>query len=279
MTTIFDLLEEAKRRIAPVSTSARLDAQLLLAEALQESRAHVIAHREKIPSPAQIAQFQALVERRTNGEPVAYILGRQAFYDREFLVTPAVLIPRPETEHLLEMALDYLKSHPQATIADAGTGSGALAITLAAHYPAATVYATDISAAALAVAKTNTEQQEVDITFLQGDLLQPLIEHNHKIDLLVANLPYIASDEMGGLAVSQHEPHLALDGGSDGLDLVRRLLDQTPAVVNANGLILLEIGADQGDAVTRLVTENLKPRSVSVHKDYAGLDRVVKIQL
>jgi release factor glutamine methyltransferase len=279
MTTIRDLLEEAKRRIATVSTSASLDAQLLLAEVIQESRAHVIAHPEKSLTPAQITQYWTLIDRRANGEPVAYLLGRQPFYDREFVVTHAVLVPRPETEHLLEFALDFMKIHPQGTVADIGTGSGALAITLAAHYPQATVYATDISSEALAIARLNAEQHDVTVTFLQGDLLLPLVERNLKADLLLANLPYIPSGELLNLSVSRHEPHLALDGGPDGLNLIRRLLAQAPQVMSPGGMMLLEIGADQGKTVTRLAGENLKPRSVTVHKDYAGLDRVVMIRV
>jgi release factor glutamine methyltransferase len=296
MSTVRDLLTDAKRRIAPVSTSASLDAQLLLAEVLGCDRAHILAHPETVLTPAQVAQVQAFVARRAGSEPMAYILGRKAFYDREFVVTPAVLIPRPETEHLLEMALAFVRQHPalddalsrgQAlpcpatetlNVVDVGTGSGALAVTLA-HAPGATVYATDTSPDALAVARLNAQKHNVEVVFFEGDMLLPLIEADIRVDLIMANLPYIATDDMPALAVSKHEPHQALDGGAEGLDLIRRLLSQAPGVIRTGGMILLEIGADQGAAVQQLAQEMPTPPSVTVHKDYAGQDRVVRIRV
>ena len=293
MVAIRDVLSDAKQRIAPVSDSASLDAQLLLAEVLGCSRAHIIAHPEKSLAREQSSQYESLVARRAGGAPIAYILGRKAFYDREFIVPPAVLIPRPETEHLLELALAFVEqraaedNNPDrdeatlrpVTVVDIGTGSGALAVTLAARIPQAAVYATDISPEALAVAQENAARYNTVITFFLGDLLQPLIERHLKIDLVIANLPYIATGEIGALAVGKHEPHLALDGGADGLDLVRRLLVQAPLVVNPGALILLEIGAQQGEATRQFAQEKLKPRAVHIHQDYAGLDRVVAIWL
>lgn len=275
--TIQEALTDAKKRITPVSFSVSLDAQLLLAEVLQVSRAHVIAHREKVLTPEQATHYESLIARRENGEPVAYLLARRAFYDREFIVSPAVLIPRPETEHLLEIALDYVKTHPQAVVVDVGTGSGALAVTLAANTPQTTVYAVDISPDALHIARMNAEAQHTNVTFLEGSLLAPLIEQGIKVDLIMANLPYIPTEEMHNLAVSQHEPHLALDGGADGLDLIRELLDQIPDVCQPGALILLEIGADQATATRALIGDQLSDAQVTVQKDYAGHDRVVAI--
>jgi release factor glutamine methyltransferase len=275
MTTIRDALHIA--RLSLKSDSASLDAQALLAHVLGVERAHLLAHPEGDLTPQQHTQYDGLVERLVQGEPLAYILGRRAFYDRELAVSPAVLIPRPETELLLEQALAFVKQHPQAVVVDVGTGSGALAVTLAAHAPQAQVYATDISADALAIARHNAEGLKV--TFFQGNLLQPMIEHLISIDLLVANLPYIASADLTHLDVSKYEPHLALDGGADGLDLIRDLLAQAPAVCNPGALMLLEIGADQGSTVRELAQTLLKPSHVDILKDYAGHDRIARIQM
>jgi release factor glutamine methyltransferase len=275
MITIGEAIAAARRRFAPVSDSAGLDAQILLGEILGADRAYLIAHAEQVLTDEQAERFAALVNRHAAGEPVAYILEQRAFYDRDFIVTPDVLIPRPETELLLERALAYLAAHPAAVVADIGTGSGALAVTVAANAPKAQVYAVDISPAALAVARRNAEIHAVAerITFLEGDLLTPIIDRGIQLDLVLANLPYIASGEVPTLAVSQYEPLLALDGGADGLDLVRRLLARLPAACHPGALALLEIGADQGAAMLALAGSG-----ASVHQDYAGLDRIVELK-
>lgn len=280
MTTIHEVLIDAKARFAAVSASPGLDAQLLLAEVLDASRAHVLAHPEQVLTGQQAAAYAQLVTRREAGEPVAYLLGRRAFYDREFRVEPAVLIPRPETEHLLEAALDFVKARaaqgsPVTAAVDVGTGSGALAVTLAAHAPQTRVWATDISPDALAIARHNAERNSIHVTFLEGDLLEPLLAQGERVDLVMANLPYIATDDMLGLEVSRYEPHLALDGGPDGLDLIRRLLIQAPGAINPGARILLEIGADQGESAVRLARDAFPGCACSVMKDYAGHDRVV----
>ncbi len=270
MTTIADALRDARARFAPVSDSAGLDAHVLLAAALGVERAHLLGHPEQVLTEAQSAHFEGWVVRHAAGEPVAYILGRRGFYDRDLLVSADVLIPRPETELLLEQALAFAKGKPGLVAVDVGTGSGALAVTFAAHAPGATVYAVDISPAALAVARRNAEQEAVGVTFFEGDLLGPLIDQQIGVDLVMANLPYIASDEVPRLDVSRYEPVLALDGGPDGLDLVRRLLAQLPQVARPGALVLLEIGADQGAATLALVGERGR-----LFQDYAGLDRIV----
>jgi release factor glutamine methyltransferase len=279
MTIVHTALLEATAKIAPVSESASTDAQALLAAVLSVDRAYLLAHGEQPLTPEQQAQYDAWVARCAAGEPLAYILGRRAFYDREFIVSPAVLIPRPETELLLEQALEFMQHHPQAVVADIGTGSGMLAVILAARCPQAQVYATDLSPDALDIARRNADAHHVHVTFLQGDLAVPLIEGVIKVDLLMANLPYIPSGELARLAVSFYEPRLALDGGADGLDLLRQLVVQIPAVCNGTALVLLEIGADQGAAVTKLLRTALAPLTVAVLQDYAGLDRVVRAEL
>lgn len=285
-----ELLREAKARLTPVSASPGLDAQLIAAHVLGESRAHVIAHPEKPLSEAQVAQFTALIDRRAEGEPVAYLLGRRAFYDREFAVSPAVLVPRPETEHLVEAALDAIAGRPLRVV-DVGTGSGAIALTIKGNAPQTQVFATDISEAALGVARRNAIEQGLaeGITFLHGDLLHPLIERGVRVDVVLANLPYIASAELDTLAVVRHEPRLALDGGPDGLDPFRHLFLQMQQVLALPGtfaglpLSLLEIGADQGEAAASLARETLAsagipPQEVDVLPDLAGRDRVLRLR-
>lgn len=275
--TIGAALRAARLALAP-SESADLDAQALLAHTLGVDRAFLFAHAEVSLSDSKTAAFQAAVARRADGEPIAYIIGVKGFYDIELLTTPATLIPRPETELLLEEALRLTEERPSVTVADIGTGSGALAICFALHRPAASAYATDISAAALLVARSNAERIGSGVCFLEGDLAQPLIERGIQVDLLMANLPYISSDELGTLAVSRYEPRLALDGGRDGLALISRLLAQIPAACRGGAIVLLEIGADQGDAVTRLVYERLGAHC-DILPDYAGLDRIARFRV
>ncbi len=278
MTTIANILLFARQRL-PSSETAMLDAHMLLCRVLATGRAYLLAHPEHVLTPEQAAQYADWINRRAAGEPVAYILGEAGFFDRDFRVTPAVLIPRPETEHLVEEALLFIQQQPHISAADIGTGSGAIAVTVAANAPRVTMHATDVSSAALTLARHNAAQHGVNITFHQGHLAQPLITAGITVRLLMANLPYIASDELPKLDVSKYEPHLALDGGSDGLRLIAELLEAVPQICQPGALILLEIGADQGAAAAELAQQTLSPQFVSLIKDYAGHDRVVRIQL
>lgn len=271
LLTITAALHEARGQIEAT------EAQALLGATLGVDRAYLLAHPEQPLTDDQAAQYRAWLERAAAGEPLAYLLGRRAFYDRDFIVTPDVLIPRPETELLLEQALAFARQKPTLTVVDVGTGSGALAVTLAANLPSARVYATDISPAALDVARRNAALHHTNVKFLQGDLLRPVIEHDVHVDLLLANLPYVASGDLPHLDVSRYEPQLALDGGADGLDLVRRLLAQAPAACNPGALILLEIGADQGAAALALARNTFSQADIQLIKDYAGHDRILRI--
>ena len=276
-TTVGAALQKA-RTVLVASDTADLDAQVLLAHVMGCERAFLFAHPEASLDFQTSLQLQSLLQRRAAGEPIAYILGIQGFYDLELKVTPSVLVPRPETELLLEAALRLTADSRGATVADIGTGSGALAVTFARHRPQCEVYATDISADALEVARQNAAAQSARVSFLRGHLAQPLIERGLKVDVLMANLPYIASAELDTLPVSRWEPRQALDGGLDGLAYIRALLQQAPGVCRAGGAVLLEIGADQGAAVSRLILD-LLGADCRILKDYAGLDRIVRFQL
>jgi release factor glutamine methyltransferase len=276
--TIAQLLTSATSDLSATSPSPRLDAELLLAHALGWPRARLLAERAYAPDAERAAAFAALVDRRAALEPVAYLTGRKEFFGLELEVSPATLVPRPETELLVELALAEARrlaarTGPALTIADVGTGSGAIAVALAAHLPAATVYATDLSAAALAVAERNVARHGLAgrVRLLHGDLLAPLPA---PVDLVVGNPPYTVLAEVEP-NVRAHEPWLALDGGPDGAAVYRRLAATLPPHLRPGGAALLEIGSWQGELVAGLLREALPGAAVAVHRDLAGLDRVV----
>ncbi len=278
MKTVAAALRAATEALQAGNDTAALDAQLLLALVSGRGRAWLLAHGDRPLTAPEARRFSALVTRRAQGEPLAYIRRRQAFFDRDFHVSPAVLIPRPESEQLLELALAHAPPAFGGTLAEIGTGSGALGIPFAALRPRARVILTDLSPAALAVARVNARRHKVRPTFLQGDLLQPLLARGERADLLLANLPYVRSEDLPGLEVSRHEPWVAMDGGPDGLALIRRLLQDLPRVCQPGALALLEIGMLQGKAALRLARA-LRPRQAQVLRDLAGLDRVLRVDL
>lgn len=266
---------------ASSNPSAALDAQVLLAYALGVDRAWLFAHAEVLLTPALAEAFAALITRRLNHEPVAYMLRRRDFYGLEFQVDSRVLIPRPETELLVDRVLAHI--HVQAIaapiIADVGTGSGAIAVTLASHCPQATLYAIDLSEAALAVAQANVQRhdQRGQITLLQGDLLAPLPV---PVSIIAANLPYISQSTYATLhpTVHNYEPRLALEAGPAGLDAIARLLQQAPAHLLPDGALFLEIGDDQGEAVSVLARQQLPhAHTIALHQDYSGRNRLIII--
>lgn len=277
--TIHDALIWAHEALA--ADSEPLDAHLLLEHVLNTDRATLLAHPARAITPAQRDRYHDLVTQRANGTPIAYLIGTHPFYDlpRDLIVTPDVLIPRPETEHLIEAALDWAGGRTVRRIVDVGTGSGAIAVTLATKLPSADVIAVDVSRAALEVACQNAARYDLEerIRFVQGDLLAPL-RGLRDCDLLAANLPYIPQGDLAALRVTDHEPRLALDGGPDGLNLVRRLLHQAPEILSAQNLVLLEIGAGQGAQVAALARGVWPDAEIDVLPDYAGHDRVVRIQ-
>jgi release factor glutamine methyltransferase len=274
MPTVDEVLKRATAALMGVSGSPRLDAQLILGHVINEPREYLIAHSEHALTDLEQRTFEKLITLRSKGMPISYILGQKPFFDRSFKVTPHVLVPRPETEHIVEAALEWSKGRGPIRVVDVGTGSGAIAVTLAAHLPDSRVVAADISRAALLIARDNAADLD-NINYVQSDLLLPL---HGPLDVICANLPYIATGEMELLEVARFEPHIALDGGADGLALIRRLLQQAPTRLATTGLLLLEIGADQGAAVKSLAQAAFPSASVAVLKDYARLDRVVRVE-
>jgi release factor glutamine methyltransferase len=359
MYSISTALRQARERLAPTSESATTDAQVLLCDMLGVDRAYLFTHPETPLIDATATAYAALVERCAAGEPLPYVRGKQAWYDREFVVSPAVLIPRPETELLLGQALAWSEARTSGLAIDVGTGSGILAVTFAAHRPAWEVIALDASPAALAIARQNAARHNVSerVAFYESDLLayvlssefsvhssqsqaqsadsgqasgiryQPDVSRQHTLQsteprtqnpelrtmnyelktensslithhslLIMANLPYIPTTDLPDLRVSQHEPMLALDGGADGLVLIRRLLAQAaemwskgdmhgrdksrPYSTNPTEmLILLEIEARQGAMVAALAAHHFPTAAVEVLRDYAGHERIVRIEI
>jgi len=258
--------------------SAWLDAQVLLARITGHNRAWLLSHPEASLTSTQLEELNLAIHQLQSGVPLPYVLERWGFFGLEFTVTPEVLIPRPETELLVETALAYLRSQPRATfrILDVGTGSGIIPISLAVHAPHASFVATDISPAALRVARLNAEQQGLSqrIEFVEADLLPEDFSAN-AFDMITANLPYIPTETLHGLEVFGKEPTLALDGGADGLDLIRRLLEELAKADVSESLILLEIEAGQRLPVQSLVRENFPTAGLELKKDLAGHDRLI----
>jgi len=281
---IGEQLRAAKDRLTEAGCdSPRLDAELLLAHTLSLGRAQLYARWEQLLSDEQQGVYYGLVQRRVQREPLAYIVGHKEFFGLEFEVDRNVLIPRPETELLVEQAIQI--AHQVAPdgdlkIADIGTGSGAIAVSLAISLPDATVDAVDWSVKALAVATRNRRRHGVDsrVQLFRGDLLLALPE---PVDIVVANLPYIGRSEYATIApeIRLFEPVEALDGGEDGLDLIRRLLGQAARQRKPPQVILLEIGATQGEAVLDLAGKIFFGAEMLLSQDYAGLDRIVTVKL
>jgi release factor glutamine methyltransferase len=262
--------------------SARLDAELLAAHAFGRTRVELYTHFDQPLGEPELAAYRTLVQRRLDGEPVAYILGRKEFWSLDLKVDARVLVPRPDTETLVEQALELLQDMPAGgralRVADIGTGSGALALALKKERPNDEVFAVDVSPEALAVAGANGIRLGLDVAFLQGDLVEPLARLA-PFDLIVSNPPYIPSRDINGLSPEvRREPRLALDGGEDGLALVRRLAKDAPKVLAPSGALVMEIGAGQA----ALVRENLRSTGyakIGTRRDLAGIERVVFGQL
>ncbi len=255
---------------------APLECELLLRQTLKSSRVELYLDLNNELNPKQEETLRQLIKRRLNGEPTAYISGHREFYGTDFYIDSSVLIPRPESELLVEKAIVLAQNHTIATIAEIGTGCGAIAISLALNLPQAKIYATDISAPALKVALVNCQRHGVvnRICLLHGDMLDPLPE---PVDLVVANLPYVSELEMPDLA--NFEPLLALDGGSDGLEKIHQFCRRVTDKLRPDGCLLLEIGQGRGKGVTTCLRSLFPSAKIEVAPDLSGIDRVVSLRL
>lgn len=274
-----EAIAETRQILKPLSSSYALDAQVLLAHVTGKNRAWLLAHPEAALNTGQLLSLREALYMLEKGEPLPYVLGEWYFYGHTFFVSPHVLIPRPETELLVETAIDWLERHPGQRLAvDIGTGTGCIAVALAKNVPDVHIVATDISADALAVAQANVARFKLDgqVELLNADLLAPI---DGPIDLICANLPYIPTQTLHTLDVFGREPTLALDGGPDGLDLISRLLSDAPRVIAPGGLILLEIEATQTEAVENLALRHFPSASIRVDSDLAGHPRQLIINL
>ena len=279
------LLTDITDQLATISDTPFLDASVLVAHIIDKPRTWVISHPELILTPEQQEQLENALKQLELGIPLPYVLGYWEFFGLKFHVTPDVLIPRPETELLVEKAIAWLNRHPaQRSIADVGTGSGAIAVSIAINIPDGKILATDISPKALQVATQNAVKHGADgkIEFMECDLLpdrrRQTTEHS-PIDLLCANLPYIPTNTLHSLPIYRREPTLALDGGVDGLTLFRKLMRVAPKWMASNSLILLEIEATLGVQALDLATNMFSSAEIHLHQDLTGRNRLLEIRL
>lgn len=266
------------------SDEAGIESELLLCHALGISKTKLYSEPQRVLTPTEIRGLQHSINRCLLHEPIAYILGHCDFYGHDFYVNHRVFIPRPETELLVEEAIDfaYHQNIPQSQLilADIGTGSGAIAISVALALPQARVYAVDITASALHVAHMNCQLHHVthQVTLLQGNLLEPLPE---PVNVIIANLPYVKNHELRMLPpeIMDFEPLVALTGGEDGLNVIRQLLNQTQEKICPGGCLLLEIGYGQKEPITSLINGHFPQGNVAIIPDLAGIERIARITL
>lgn len=271
-------LQQIQTQISPYSESPYLDALVLLSHITAQSKSQILAHPSPDLTPEQELELNHALIQIKEGIPLPYILGIWEFYQLDFTLTPDVLIPRPETEGLVQRAHNWLEEHPgKRTCLDLGTGSGCIAVSLALNIPDLRVFATDVSIPTLQVAKKNaTHHQTIErISFLAVDLLS---DFRGQVDLLIANLPYIPRDKLNNLRVVHTEPRLALDGGPDGLSYIKRVLEGAPAVMNPGGLILLELDETRGQEVLEIARSVFPRAEIQLEQDLSGQDRYLTVQ-
>ena len=278
MKSVSEILKEATQILDSAGVpEARREAGSLLSFILRKDRTFLISHAEDPIDDKSISSYREVVERRASGEPLQYITGVQDFFGREFRVTPDVLIPRPETELLVEAALELSGS----SLCDVGTGSGCIAVTLLCELPDTRAVAIDKSPAALEIARLNARAHAVSdrATFVMSDCFDALDPSQFQFDLIASNPPYVSEAIVAGLQreVRDHEPMIALSPGPDGLSMIRRLLHDAPSFLKKNGHLIMEIGFDQGEAVKRLVNDAAW-RLVDVRPDLQGIPRIVILQ-
>lgn len=277
------LLSDVAARLASISESPALDSSVLIAHIINKSRTWVKAHPELTLTTKQQDQLEDSLARLERGESFPYVLGHWEFFGLDFKISPDVLIPRPETELLVEKAIAWLKKHPdKRSINDVGTGSGAIAISIAVKIPDSKILATDISPKALQIAVQNAIIHEADgrITFMECDLLpKPINKNQLPIDLLCANLPYIPTEILHNLSVYKREPTLALDGGQDGFDLIRRLMNMVIGHLSPNAMMLFEIDSTLGKQALQLAYQTFPDAKIQLHQDLTGRNRLLQIEL
>jgi len=279
--TVNDALNAAERELAASGVDGpRLTAELIMAHVMETGRAGVYARLRDELAAVEAERFFELVERRAGREPLQHITGRQEFFGLDFEVTPDTLVPRPETELVVTEALKRVAGTTGALVADIGTGSGCIAVAVAVNAPGAIVYAVDVSGPALAVAGRNAGRHGVAdrVRSMQGDLLGPLagMGLEGRLDVIVSNPPYIPAADIPGLQPEVlFDPDSALDGGPDGLDVVRRILRDAPAFLKPGGALLVEVGAGQSDAVMQIVNETGGMSVDTFLVDFAGIERVL----
>lgn len=265
------LLGDAATRLAAVSDSARLDAEILLSRSIDMPRSYLFAHPEDVLDDAAFERFSALLQRRFGGEPMAYIMGTREFWSHELLVSAATLVPRPETELLVELALREIPRKAAWQILDLGTGSGAIAVALAGERLLCEITAVDNNEAALAIARENARQLAMsNITFLHGSWSEPV--RGQKFDVIVSNPPYVRAGDVV-LADLRYEPVDALVSGQDGLDAIRALAVECVEILTDNGILLIEHGADQRHEVATLLSAS-GWTDITNHRDFSGHPRV-----
>jgi release factor glutamine methyltransferase len=278
--TIKDALTDGAATLKAAGVDeARNQVSLLLMHVLDRDRTFLLAHPEEDLSPKQFEQYRSLVARRAEGCPLQYLTGRQEFFQLDFEVTPDVLIPRPETELIVEAGIELLKDQAAPFFADLGTGSGAIVISLLQELPQARAIAVDVSPSALAVAKRNAERHAVidRLQLVESDLFSA-IDPGASFDLIVSNPPYVTANDLGSLQREvQYEPQAALDGGPDGLVVIRRLLKDASDFLPAHGYLVFEIGFDQHEAV-RAMTDHAVWELIELRKDLQGIPRTVVLQ-
>ena len=257
---------------------AALESEVLLSHVLKINRAQLLSEPEVELPKRHEETFKTFIKRRIKGEPHAYITAHREFYGLDFEVDKRVLIPRPETELLVEQAIEKAKNYPNPVIVDIGTGSGVIAVSLAKNLPHAQIYAVDISKAALKVTERNCRKHQVEerVTLVRGDLLESSPE---QVDIIVANLPYVLTGEVPKVNTDGFEPDLALDGGADGLDAIRRLCRQAKNILQSGGCLMLEIGQGQDQVVCDLLYTVYPSAQVKCFPDFSGIMRIVSLTL
>ena len=276
MWTVLSVLQWTEKRFAERGLGTpRLDAQLLLADVLKQDRVYLYTHFDQPLAPDELARYRGLIQRRLGGEPVAYLVGKKEFRSLELAVDARVLVPRPDTEATVDAALAHLPAEGAARVVDVGTGSGAIALAIKKERPDVEVWAVDRSPDAAAVARGNAERLGLAVEVVEGDLLAPVAAHA-PFAVIVSNPPYIPSGDIAALQPEvRKEPLPALDGGPDGLALIRRLIADAPPLLAPDGALILEVGAGQAPTVATLFATDGRYAAATITKDLAGIERVV----